>query len=212
MPRRKKGERPISNRTRNAKLFAADDERVSNIMLNEKKTESEAIRDLVRLGLELRHSRLMNKDLTTHHLKEAQKDVFREILNPFKVMMEGTLEAMQKLSESAYEHVAGINTRMDRVDAGYERVVMNTVIIRAVVWHFLLNAVNTYRAPHEKVSKEQFNAAFNLHVIRGMIEAKKRYVLSNPDEIERLVEEQTELLENPEFLRTLEKAKIRLPI
>lgn len=185
-------EKRIADKSRRTKLFLRDDRFVTAKMAHENKTESEVIRELVATGRRTLELREAGKDDTMLAVREAQRKVVDKALEPLIQLLEEQKQFIENRASQNTEdyaaiegHLRTLNNNQGVLLEGFERIVQNIVVIRALIWHYV--TVFYYQVMREKgttKTNHQLYVAYNKEVVRARIEALEKKVTFDDKEIE----------------------------
>jgi len=174
--RRKKGkERPISHVNSQTSLYTDDEREVAKMISASGRTRADILRDLVTSGLRAQRFRAFGKEEALSDVIDAQKSVVSAALAPLVgaitdeknfveesvrlmhieyVSIEERLTRIELASGQAFvEHKDTIEERIARIEQalaflikGFDRIIHNIVLIRALIWQYIFEFFYTVLA------------------------------------------------------------------
>ncbi len=195
MLKRRKRERAISKRTTGTKLFSQDDLDVDRMSKNQEKTRGEIVRVLV--AGQLRHQRLKEagQDEAMVEVRYAQKLVVEEAIAPLITQLTQQKEYVETASRRTLAECVEIRERMITVEdnsrlmmSGFNRIMQNIVLIRALLWHYIFTFYQKILAgAGRKVTNEELQKNYEERLAEIKLEEARARHLFDETVAERAV-------------------------
>jgi hypothetical protein len=195
MPKRKGKRQKLHEHNFQSRLPPEDAKEVLR-MASGNVAETEVVRELI--GFALKHKRLMRegKDAALDAVRDAQKTVVGEGIEPLVNALNSTRELVEKSVGQMHDEYAQMSDRLGKLEAvsalltdGFDRILQNQILIRALQFHYVFSFYYTVLASKDaQLTQEGLAELFRQRVRSIKVEAAKVRKLSDEASFERIVD------------------------
>jgi hypothetical protein len=193
---RKKQIKPLAKATAQTNLYQDDERELCRMVQASGRKRADILRDLVAAGMRAKRLQAVGKDMARQDVVDAQKSVVSASQAPLITALMEQKDYIESSRRQMQKEYASIEVRLGRIEnalgfliKGFDRIIQNIVIIRALLWFYVFEFWYTMvLTGGNRLTKEQLKRNYEARIRDIKVEAARERSLLGELAFEKAVE------------------------